>query len=68
MNFELKLNIDNAEEEISYLNDFIKEHDIDGLETEIPEQKAEDGSMDGALLVNALNLMVAGAIGGVLSN
>ncbi len=66
MKFELKLNIDNAEEEISYLNDFIKEHDIDGLETEIPEQKAEDGSMDGALLVNALNLMVAGAIGGVL--
>ncbi len=66
MKFELKLNIDNAEEEISYLNDFIKEHDIEGLETEIPEQKAQDGTMDGALLVNALNLLVAGTIGGII--
>ncbi|MEA2042119.1 MAG: hypothetical protein U9N85_06155 [Bacteroidota bacterium] len=57
MKFELKLNIDKAEEEISYLNDFINERDIDGLKTEIPEQKAEDCSMDSALLVNALNLM-----------
>ncbi len=66
MKFELKLNIDNAEEEISYLNDFIKEHDIEGLETEIPEQKVEDGSMDGAILANALNLLIAGTISGVL--
>ncbi|MEA2042733.1 MAG: hypothetical protein U9N85_09310 [Bacteroidota bacterium] len=66
MKFELKLNVENPEEEISYLNDFIKEHDIAGLETEIPEQKAKDGSMDGALLVNALNLLVAGTIGEII--
>jgi len=66
MKFELRLNTENAKEEISYLNDFIKEHDIDGLETEIPEQKAQDGAMDGALLVNALNLLVAGTIGEII--
>ncbi len=66
MNFELKLNIENAEEEISYLNDFIKEHDIEGLETEIPEQVSQEGTMDGALLTNALNLLVSGTVGVVI--
>ncbi len=66
MDFELKLNIDNAEEEISYLNDFIVEHDIEGLETEIPEPEAQDGTMDGAILGTALKLLVTGTIGAVI--
>jgi hypothetical protein len=67
MNFQLQLNIDNGEEEISYLNDFIKEHDIQGLETEIAEVQPENGTMDGVVLVNALNLLVTGTIGAVIT-
>ena len=59
MKFEIKLNVAKAEEKISYLNDFIKEHNLNGLVTKIPEQKPEEGSMDSALLTNALNLLIA---------
>jgi len=67
MEFQIQLIIENAEEEISYLNDFIKEHDITGLQTEIAEAEPECGTMDSGVLVNALNLLVTGTIGAVIS-
>ncbi len=60
MKFELKLNINNAEEEISYLNDFINEHYINGLTTKFSETKAPyNATMDGNLLINSLIIFIS---------
>lgn len=66
MNFQIKLNAENAEEEISYLNDFIAEHDIIGLKTEIPNPESSQGAMDGGLLNDTLKFVVSMNIGAVI--
>jgi hypothetical protein len=54
MKFELKLDMYNAEQEAVWLNDFIREHDVDDLETEVKRSEPEVGAQDGGILLPIL--------------
>jgi hypothetical protein len=62
MNFELKLDMYNAEQEAVWLNDFIREHDVEGLETEVKRSEPEAGTMDGGSLLPILEGVASGAL------
>lgn len=62
MNIQLKLNLPDAEQEAVWLNDFIMEHNIDGLKTKVLETTPEKGTMDGGILTGALALILTETI------
>lgn len=62
MKLQLKLNMPNADQEAVWLNDRIKEYDIDGLKTEVEEAPTERGVMSGGLLLGALTLVMEESI------
>ena len=68
MNFKLKLDIPGAEQEAIWLNDYINEHDIDGLETKVLETSPEKGTMDGGIFTGLLGLVVAETVKKVISS
>jgi hypothetical protein len=60
MKFELKLDMYNAEQEAVWLNNFIREHDVDDLETEVKRSEPEVGTMDGGSWLPILEGVTAG--------
>ena len=58
MNFKLKLDIPDAEQEAVWLNDFIKEHEVEGLQTEVMETTPGEGTMGGGILTGVLGLVI----------
>ncbi|MEM1000325.1 MAG: hypothetical protein AAGN35_24945 [Bacteroidota bacterium] len=69
MTFELKLDMYNAEQEAVWLNDFIREHDLDDLETKVKEselEKREDGLIPQSGEV--LEAVIIGVASGIVTN
>lgn len=62
MKFELKLDMYNAEQEAVWLNDFIREHDVDDLKTRVKEKSPEAGTMDGGILEPTLIGIASGVV------
>ena len=58
MKIELKLNMSNAIQEAVWLNNFINEHDIDGMDSSVIESEPVRGAMDGGTLTAALMLVL----------
>ena len=58
MQIKLKLNMPDAVQEAVWLNDFINEHDIDGMDSSVIEAEPERGTMDGGTLTAALMLVL----------
>lgn len=48
-----------AVQEATWLNNFINEHDIEGVDTSVIESEPEKGTMDGGTLTDALMLVLA---------
>lgn len=63
MRFELKLDMYDAEQEAVWLNDFIVDHNLDDLKTEVRESEPEPGTLDGGVLVP----IVIGVVSGLAS-
>lgn len=62
MNFELKLIMSNAEQEAVWLNDFIREHEPEDLETRVKEAEAEAGTLSAGVLLPVIVGVATGLV------
>ncbi len=62
MNFELKLDMPDPEQEAVWLQDYLDEQELDGIRSKVKESSPEAGTMDGGVLLGIL----VGAISGML--
>lgn len=64
MNFEIKLNMDNAEQEAVWFHDLLQEHQLMDLDIGLKTKAPEAGTMAGEILLP----IITGAISGLVTN
>lgn len=62
MNFELKLDVPDADQEAVWLNDRLIEEDIETFDSKVVESEAEAGTMDGGVLTGVLAMVISTAV------
>ena len=62
MKFELILEMDDAEQEAVWLQDYLQEQRISGLETVVKASVPEEGSMDGGIYEGVISGLLSGGV------
>lgn len=68
MKFTLKLDLPDAEQEAVWLQEYLEQEAIPGLESEIVKQQPADGTMAAELLTELIKLAATTAVGEVMKS